>query len=79
MARSSPATLGIAHVRYPTAGAEVDRPGRPAVPHRLRRQRAWLLAHNGNVINVLGDQAAQLAEAGRHAHLLSSCDLQSRS
>ena len=59
---------GIAHVRYPTAGAVST--ANDAQPF-LTRRPGILLAHNGNVTNV-PEVAAQLREQG--LYVLSECD-----
>ncbi len=59
---------GIAHVRYPTAGA--DSQAQDAQPFITRRP-GILLAHNGNVTNV-PELSEQLGQAG--LHILSQCD-----
>ncbi|MDG1478195.1 MAG: amidophosphoribosyltransferase [Myxococcota bacterium] len=63
-----PGDAGIAHVRYPTAGAKST--AQDAQPF-LTRRPGILLAHNGNVINV-PELTQALREEG--IHLLSSCD-----
>ena len=63
-----PGDAGIAHVRYPTAGARST--AQDAQPF-LTRRPGILLAHNGNVINV-PELTEQLRAEG--IHLLSSCD-----
>jgi len=59
---------GIAHVRYPTAGARST--GEDAQPF-LTRRPGILLAHNGNVTNV-PEVKARLREQG--LYVLSECD-----
>ncbi|MCB9779294.1 MAG: amidophosphoribosyltransferase [Alphaproteobacteria bacterium] len=61
-------TAGIAHVRYPTAGAVST--AEDAQPF-LTRRPGILLAHNGNVTNV-PELAAGLRKEG--LHILSECD-----
>ncbi|NOY26328.1 MAG: amidophosphoribosyltransferase [Oligoflexia bacterium] len=61
-------TAGIAHVRYPTAGAIST--SEDAQPF-LTRRPGILLAHNGNVTNV-PELRQDLASAG--LHVLSHCD-----
>jgi amidophosphoribosyltransferase len=61
-------TAGIAHVRYPTAGAVST--AQDAQPF-LTRRPGILLAHNGNVTNV-PELARSLAGSG--LHVLSQCD-----
>lgn len=59
---------GIAHVRYPTAGASSS--AQDAQPFITRRP-GILLAHNGNVTNVQ-ELDGELSRAG--LHILSQCD-----
>lgn len=61
-------TAGIAHVRYPTAGATST--AEDAQPFYTRRP-GIVLAHNGNVTNVT-ELTEQLAEQG--LQVLSQCD-----
>ena len=61
-------TAGIAHVRYPTAGAVAT--SQDAQPF-LTRRPGILLAHNGNVVNV-PQLSQELREEGWN--VLSNCD-----
>ena len=61
-------TVGIAHVRYPTAGTTATQ--QDAQPFQTRRP-GILLAHNGNLTNI-PEVTAELNEQG--IHVLSGCD-----
>ena len=61
-------SVGIGHVRYPTAGTTSTR--QDAQPFQTRRP-GILLAHNGNLTNV-PEITQSLREEGMH--VLSSCD-----
>ncbi len=60
--------VGIAHVRYPTAGTTSTQ--QDAQPFQTRHP-GILLAHNGNLTNI-PELTAQLNEQG--CHVLSGCD-----
>jgi amidophosphoribosyltransferase len=62
-------TSGIAHVRYPTAGAGIG--DREDAQPFLTRRPGMLLAHNGNVTNV-PEIEASLGITGWH--VISRCD-----
>ncbi|MEL6348996.1 MAG: amidophosphoribosyltransferase [Myxococcota bacterium] len=66
--RTMQGDAGIAHVRYPTAGAIST--AEDAQPF-LTRRPGILLAHNGNITNVPEIQKALLEEG---VYVLSSCD-----
>jgi amidophosphoribosyltransferase len=61
-------SVGIGHVRYPTAGGA---PSRQDAQPFLTRRPGIILAHNGNLTNV-PEVCADLASQGMH--VLSECD-----
>jgi amidophosphoribosyltransferase len=66
---STPGSVGIGHVRYPTIGSGLLRDTQPF----WYRQPGVLMAHNGNMINI--PQLEQTLN-DESVHLMSRCDIE---